>query len=123
MPRWTRTSDLSLFEAIRSYSDVSAKSFLVGSACFIGLVDVGCAVALYGVVHRWAPGAWWPLTIIKNTWDKEVCLLLLCYREHGRVMYIRDVFCHSLGRNVGVQPTTFFTIEIEFRVDVIRFRV
>lgn len=72
MPRRMRSGDVSLFEAIRSYSDMSATSFLVGLACFIALADVGCAVALYGVVHDWAPGSWGPLVILKNTWGGQV---------------------------------------------------
>ena len=77
MPRRVRAAEVSLFEAIRSYSDVSATSFLVGLACLIALADVGCAVALYGVVHDWAPGSWGPLVILKNTWGGQVCFLWL----------------------------------------------
>lgn len=72
MPRRVRAADVSLFEAIRSYSDVSATSFLVGLACLIGLADIACAVALYGVVHEWAPESWGPLVILRNTWGGQV---------------------------------------------------
>lgn len=73
MPRRMRaTAEVSLFEAIRSYSDMSATSFLVGLACLIALADVGCGVALYGVVHDWAPESWWPMAIIKNVLGSKV---------------------------------------------------
>lgn len=78
MPRRVRAGDVSLFEAIRSYSDVSATSFLVGLACLIALGDVACAVALYGVVHDWAPESWGPLVILKNTWGGQVCFAFVC---------------------------------------------
>ncbi|CAN0106637.1 unnamed protein product [Ectocarpus sp. 13 AM-2016] len=70
-PRWRRTADVSLFEAIRSYTDVSASSFLVCVACLVGVADVGCAVALYGVVHSWAPGSWGPLVMLQHMWGDE----------------------------------------------------
>ncbi|CAN0128224.1 unnamed protein product, partial [Ectocarpus fasciculatus] len=70
-PRWMRTSDVSLFEAIRSYTDVSASSFLVCVACLIGVADVGCAVALYGVVHSWAPRSWGPLVMLQHMWGDQ----------------------------------------------------
>ncbi|CAN0112372.1 unnamed protein product [Ectocarpus sp. 12 AP-2014] len=70
-PRWMRTADVSLFEAIRSYTDVSASSFLVCVACLIGVADVGCAVALYGVVHSWAPGSWGPLVMLQHMWGDQ----------------------------------------------------
>lgn len=63
---------MSLFDAVRSYSDLSATSFLVGLACFIALADVGCAVGLYGTVHGWAPESWGPLVILRNAWGSEV---------------------------------------------------
>eukprot|EP00903_Cladosiphon_okamuranus_P007815 g7561.t1 len=71
MPRRVRGGEVSLFEAIRSYSDVSATSFLVGLACLVALGDVACAVALYGVVHDWAPASWGPLVILSNTWGGQ----------------------------------------------------
>ncbi|CAB1110551.1 ABC [Ectocarpus sp. CCAP 1310/34] len=70
-PRWRRTADVSLFEAIRSYTDVSASSFLVCVACLIGVADVGCAVALYGVVHSWAPRSWGPLVMLQHMWGDQ----------------------------------------------------
>lgn len=70
--RGRRSTDVSLFEAVRSYTDVSATSFLVGTACVVGLIDVGCAIALYGIVHRWSPGSWSPLAILENMWDSQV---------------------------------------------------
>lgn len=72
-PRRMRTADVSLFEAIRSYTDVSASSFLVCVACLIGVADVGCAVALYGVVHSWAPRSWGPLVMLQHMWGDQVC--------------------------------------------------
>lgn len=74
MPRRLRggNADVTLLEVVTSYSDVSATSFLAVAACVVAVADVGCAIALYGVVHAWAPGAWWPLAILKNTWDKQV---------------------------------------------------
>lgn len=79
MPRRIRgNGDVTLVEVVTSYTDVSATSFLVGVGCLLGVVDVGCSIALYGVVHEWAPGAWSPLAILKNTWDRQV---------GGRVLY------------------------------------
>lgn len=78
MPRGMRTQ-VSLLDAVRSYSDVSTKSFLVGIACAIAVADVGCAVGLYGVVHDWAPESWGPLVILRNTWGERVCVRSCMY--------------------------------------------
>eukprot|EP00903_Cladosiphon_okamuranus_P007814 g7560.t1 len=71
MPFWAHGGDVSLFEVIRSYTNVSATSLFVGLACLIAMGDVACAVTLYGVVHDWAPASWGPLVILKNTWGGQ----------------------------------------------------
>eukprot|EP00904_Undaria_pinnatifida_P012405 jgi/Undpi1/8295/HiC_scaffold_25.g10764.m1 len=71
MPRIGRNANLSLYEALRSYSDVSATSFLVGVACVVAVADVGCAITLYGVVHDWEPGSWWPSVILEHMWGGQ----------------------------------------------------
>lgn len=75
MPR----TEVSLFDAIRSYSDMSATSFLVGLACLIALADIGCGVALYGVVHHWAPESWWPMAVLKNVWGAKVTVIFIIF--------------------------------------------
>lgn len=64
--------EVSVFEVITSYSDISPTQLLVATACVVAVADIGCAIALYGEIHGWAARSWWPLVILKNTWDAEV---------------------------------------------------
>lgn len=74
MPRRIQ-GEVSVLEAITSYSDVSPTSFLVVCACVIAATDVGCAIALYGELHHWEIRPWWPLAILRNTWDSKVRMM------------------------------------------------
>lgn len=95
--RYRAGGDVSIFEVITSYTDVSPKFFLVGTATVIALADMACAIVLYGEVHEWSASAWWPLTIFKNTWDAEVSNTYSCIWWSGATC--RHVSLCTTSRN------------------------